>query len=138
MADPKMVITFGADEFDMSDVSMQEMSQVKKWIGCRNRRDWFTLIGDEDPDAMIAALTIARRKNGEQVEFADADFGIGEVSAKFVDETGREVEPVLTVADDGTVVTGPDGLPIPVTDRQGKQQWRDVTTGDVIPFGISA
>lgn len=138
MADPTLVITFGDDEFPLSHVTAQEVIRVKEWIGCRNRRDWYSLISDEDPAAIVAALVIARRRKGIDADFATADFDLDAIEAKFVDDRGAEVEPVLVMNEDGSPKLGSDGAVIPVLGSDGKPQWRDVVEGTVVPFGDSA
>jgi hypothetical protein len=137
MADPTLIITFGADEFPLSHVSAQEVIKAKMWTGCRNRRAWFNAIGDEEPEALLAALVIAKQRKGEPVDYATVDFDLDGIDAKFIDDGGREVEPVFMTDSEGAVMKDSSGAPIAVTDKNGKPQWRDVATGTVIPFGIS-
>jgi hypothetical protein len=137
MADPKIVITLGDEEFSLAGASAQEVLKVKTWTGYRNRRAWFDGITDEQPEALLAALCIAKQRKGEQVDYYAVDIDLDTLEGKFIDDQGREVEPVLELKDDGTLKTDKDGDPIPVTDKDGKPQWRDVVSGDVIPFGIS-
>lgn len=134
MADPSVLISFGTEEFSLAHVSAQEVIKVKAWTGFKNRKEWFTAITDEDPQALVAALMIVKQRKGEDIRFSDADFDMDDLSAKFVDDQGREVEPVLKTAKDGTLILDDKGAVIPITDKAGKQQWRDVTSGDVIPF----
>ena len=136
MADPTLIVSIGAVEFPLAHVSAQEVIKAKQWTGCANRRDWFTAIVNEEPEALLAALVIAKQRAGETVTYSpDVDFNYDDVSAKFVDDQGREVEPVLELKPDGTVRLDDAGKPIPVLDEHGEQQWRDVKTGDVTPFG---
>lgn len=136
MADPTLIIKFGADEFPLSHVSAQEVIKAKTWTGCRNRRAWFTAISDEEPEALLAALVIAKQRKGEECDFAAADFDLDEIDAKFIDDAGREVEPVLVTNPDGSPKLDADGGVIPVLGADGKPQWRDVA-GNVVPFGTS-
>lgn len=138
MADPTLVITIGEEEFPLAHVTAQEVLKVKAWTGFRNRKEWFTAITDEDPEALIAALVIAKQRKGDDVRFSDADFDFDDLDGKFLDDTGRQVEPVLKQAKDGTLILDDDGKPIPVTDKNGQQQWRDVESGEVLPFVKSA
>lgn len=134
MSDPVAVITFGDEEFSLAHVSAQEVIKVKAWTGCKNRQEWFTAITEEDPEALVAALVLAKQRKGETVRFADADFDFDDLDVKFVDDQGREVEPINQTNDDGSLKLDAQGRPLPSLDKDGKQQWRDVTSGEVIPF----
>lgn len=137
MAEPVVHIDFGGVVFPLSGLTANEVIKAKEWTGCRNRRDWFIAIGDEDPVAMKAALVIAKQRKGENVDFATADFDFDDIEAYFVDDQGRKVEPVFELNDDGSVKTDPDGDPIPKVGENGKPVWRDIQSGNVIPFGPS-
>lgn len=137
MADPSLIITFGEDEFPLSHVTAQEVIKVKTWTGVRNRRAWYQAISDEEPEALVAALVIARLRKNIPADFATADYDLDEIQAKFIDDAGREVEPVLLLKDDGSPKLDDDGAVIPVLGSDGKPQWREVTSGNVVPFGSS-
>lgn len=137
MADPTLIITFGEDEFPLAHVTAQEVMKVKAWTGCRNRRDWYNAISEEEPGALIAALVIARQRKNIPADFATADYDLDEIQAKFLDDAGREVEPVLVENPDGSPKLDADGAVIPVLAADGKPQWREVTTGTVVPFGTT-
>lgn len=134
MADPTIVITFGTEEFPLAHVTAQEVIKVKTWTGLKNRREWFGAIGEEDPAALVAALVIAKQRKGDSIRFTDADFDFDDLDAKFIDESGRQVEPVMETNDDGSVKTDADGVPVRTVDADGKQMWRDVESSDVVPF----
>lgn len=134
MADPTLIITFGSDEFPLAHVTAQEVIKAKTWTGCRNRRAWFAAISDEEPEAIIAALVIAKQRKGEQADFSTADIDLDEINAKFIDDRGREVEPVLVENADGSPKLDKDGDVIPVLGADGRPTWRDVSDGQVIPF----
>lgn len=138
MADPTLVISFGDEEFRLAGLKAQEVMKVKAWTGFKNRKEWFTAISEEDPEALIAALVIVKQRKGENVRFADADFDFDDLDGKFLDEQGREVEPVMETNDDGSLRKDEKGDPIPVTDEHGAQQWRTVETGEVLPFDRTA
>lgn len=137
MADPTLIITFGADEFPLAHVSAQEVIKAKTWGGYRNRRAWFTAISEEEPEALLAALVIAKQRKGEPCDFATADYDLDKIEAKFIDDAGREVEPVLVLASDGSPKLDADGAVIPVLGEDGRPKWRDVA-GQVIPFSGAA
>jgi hypothetical protein len=137
MADPTLIITFGADEFPLAHVTAQEVIKAKAWGGYRNRRMWFTAISDEEPEALLAALVVAKQRKGENVDFASADFDLDAIEAKFIDDAGREVEPVLVLNADGSPKLDEDGGVIPVLGEDGKPKWRDAA-GQVIPFSGGA
>lgn len=138
MADPTMVISFGDEEFRLAGLKASEMLKVKAWTGCKNRQEWFTAISDEDPEALLAALVIAKQRKGENLRFSDADFEFDDLDGKFVDDQGREVEPVLELNDDGSMKKDDAGAPIPAKDEHGHPQWRAVESGEVLPFDRTA
>lgn len=138
MADPTLVVTVGGIDFPLSNPTVQEVREVKRWTGFASRPEWFSAVIREDADALLAAYVIAKRHAGEHVDYNDStDFPVG-TEARFVDGAGREVELILELKDDGTVRLGPDGNAIPVLDGEGKQQWRDVSSGVVVPFERTA
>jgi hypothetical protein len=132
MPQPTLVFTLGEEDFTLSGVSAQEMMKVQAWTTYRNRKEWFTGLQQEDPAALLAAFVLVKQRKGENVRFSDADFDLDSLAAKFVDETGREMEPVVEKNKDGTVKLDKDGAPIPVF-RDGKAEWVYVDTGDPVP-----
>ena len=126
-------MTLGDEEFKLKGVTVQEMAKVKSWTSYKNRGEWFAAIGEEDPDALIAAYVLCKQRKGEQVRFSDVDFDLDALKGQWVDETGREVEPVLEKNKDGSFKTDKNGLPVPVLDKSGRAQWRYVDTGDAVP-----
>lgn len=138
MAQPVLHIGFGdGTEFALARLSAQEVIKAKTWIGCRSMADWFNQIAEGEPEAMLAAMVIARQRKGEQVDYATADFFYDDLSARFFDEAGREVEPVFEENDDGSTKMDDAGRPVPKFDGKGEPMWRDVTSGVVVPFGTS-
>jgi hypothetical protein len=136
MAQPVLHIGFGdGTEFALARLSAQEVIKAKTWIGCRNMADWFNQISEGEPEALLAAMVIAKQRKGENVDYATADFCYDDLSARFVDDAGREVEPVFEENPDGTTKLV-DGRPVPKFDGKGEPMWRD-TSGNVVPFGTS-
>lgn len=138
MADPTIVISFGDEEFPLAHISAQEVIKVKSWTGLKNRKEWFSAMTEEDPEALVAALVIAKQRKGESIRFANTDFDFDDLDVKFVDDHGVVVEPVMETNEDGTVKTNETGQPIPSVDKDGHQQWRNVESGVVIPFDQTA
>lgn len=132
---PVLVITVGGEEFPLESPSVQEVRTVKKWTSGEfsSRQQWFTAALREDADALLACYVTVKRRQGQPISFDDATDFPSDVKAKFVDGDGREVEQVLQVKDDGSVVIV-DGEVVPVLDEEGNPQWRDVESGTVIPF----
>lgn len=133
MADPSVLLTFADEQFTLAHISVQEMMKVKGWTPYKNRREWFTAIGNEDPEALLAAYVLTKQRKGEDVRFSEVDFDLDTLGAKFVDDDGREVEPVVEKLKDGTVKTDKDGAPIPVLDKSGRPKWTYADTGEPVP-----
>lgn len=131
-----LVVTVGGEEFPLDDPSVQEVRNVKRWTGFVSQPQWFTAVIREDADALLAAYVIVKRRKGEQAEFNDTTDFPATVTARIVDGQGREVEPVVQLNSDGSVVLV-DGLTVPVMDKEGNPQWRDVESGTVIPFRLT-
>ena len=137
--EPTLVVVLGDEEFPMAGVTVQEMYRVTSTTSYKNRQAWFAGIRNDEPEALIAAYMLAKSRKGETVRFADADFDMDDLSAKLVDESGREVEPVLEKNPDGSLKftkndDGSQGDPIPVLDGQGRAQWIYTDSGDpVVP-----
>ena len=135
--EPTLVVTLGDVEFPMSGVTLQEMYKVTSTTRYKNKREWFAAIQDDEPEALIAAYVMAKARAGETVRFNDANFDLDDMAAKLVDETGREVEPVLEKNPDGSLKftendDGSQGTPIPVLDGQGQPQWVYSDTGEPV------
>lgn len=133
MADPVVLIGFGDEEFALAHVTVQEMAKVKSWTAFRNRNVWFDAIRDEDPDALIAAYVLVKQRKGESVRFSEVDFDLDSLTAKLVDETGSEIEPVLERNADGSIKTDAKGQPVPALDAQGRVQWVYTSNGAPVP-----
>lgn len=69
MADPVIPVhrlSCGDEYFDLSDLWSDEMAQVKSWTGLKNKAEFHAALKEEDPDAVAAAFTIARRRGGDK------------------------------------------------------------------------
>lgn len=128
MADYALRITMGDETFTLAHITVQEMAKVQTWTGFKNRRQWQAEIGQEDPNALIAAYVLSRRRRGEDVRFSDVDFDLDSLEVTFVDEAGREVEPLFEKDADGAYRLQ-DGIPIPVLDGTGEPTWIYTDTG---------
>lgn len=134
---PTLMITVGGEEFRLESPTVQEVRNVKRWTGFASRPAWFSAALAQDGDALLACYVIAKRRKGEQINFDDATDFEAKVEAKFVDGEGREVEQVMHVKPDGSVLLDEDGDVVPVLDQEGNPQWRDVESGTVIPFRLT-
>ena len=126
-----IAVTLGDEEFRLDKVTVKEVDRVCSLTSYKNKREWFDGITAEEPKATIAAYIIAKARKGEKVRWDDVDFP-DDTNARFVDETGREVEPRFETSDDGTVKTFDNGLPVPVL-RDGKAVWVFSDTGEEVP-----
>lgn len=138
MAAPKLVVSFGDEEFALAHVTAQEVIKVKQLTGLKNRREWYVGIAEEDPEALLAALVVAKQRKGETVRFSDANFDFDDLAVKFRDEQGREVTPIMETKDDGSLALDGDGRPLPSLDEEGNQRWRDAESGEPVPFTPTA
>lgn len=132
--EPILVVTVGGQEFPLETPSVQEVRDVKRWTGFVSKQEWFEALIREDADAVLASYVIAKRRQGERLDFDDLTDFPADVEAKFTDGAGREVEPMLEKNDDGTTKLDNRGRPTPVLDAGGNRQWRDVESGAVVPF----
>lgn len=137
--DPVLVVTVGGEDFRLENPSVQDVRDVKHWTGGEfaSKQAWFSAIIREDADALLAAYVIAKRRKGVQVTWEDVTKSqsfSADIEAKFVDGD-REVEAVVERNDDDSPKVDARGNLIPVLDAEGRQTWRDVTSGQVIPFG---
>lgn len=131
MAGFVIAVTLGDEEFRLDRVTVKEVDRVCGLTSYKNKREWFDGITAEEPKATIAAYIIAKARQGVKVRWDDVDFD-DDTNARFVDESGREVEPKLDVNDDGTVKTTDGGMPVPVL-RDGKAVWVYSDTGEEVP-----
>lgn len=136
--EPTLIVTLGDVDFSMAGVTAQEMYKVVGTTRYKNKREWFTALENDEPEALIAAYIMAKARKGESVRFADANFNLDDMSARLVDDSGREVRPVLEVDADGSIkyTVNPDGTqgrPIPVLDGQGDPQWVYADTNEPVP-----
>lgn len=154
--EPVLRISYDGHHFDLRGLKAKEMAQVKTETGLRSRREFFDAITDEDPDAMIAAFALARRREGENVRWSDVDVDLDQVEAGYYDDTDREVEPVFEMDgdslllvkrdendrplrdDSGAYIRDPNGSPVGKRDEQGRLVWRYVDTGEPVPPTDSA
>ena len=135
--DPVLRLTYKDHHFDVGKITAQELIQVGKWTGLNNRRELRKAILSEDPSALVAVFAIARKRNGENVSYSDVDVDLDEMQVAFIDDLGREVEPVLQTNDDGSYKLDNDGDPLPVV-VDGATQWRYTDTQEIVPPTSSA
>lgn len=126
-------VTLGDEQFTLAHISVQDMVKVKSWTGLKNRDEWAAAIGEEDPEALIAAYVLAKQRKGENLRFTDADFDLDSLEAAWVDDTGRRVEPLFEKNPDGSYRLNDKRLPIPVLDKTGAATWVFTDTGDPVP-----
>jgi len=129
-----LVVTAGGTDFPLATPTVQEVREVKRWTGFASKQEWFSAVLREDADAILAAYVVAKRRAGESITFDDSTDFPAEVTSRFTDGSGRQVELALELNDDGTVKTDKNGNVIPVLDSEGRQVWRDSETRTVIPF----
>lgn len=121
MPDFAVQVTLGDTEFRLDRVKVSETERVVSMTGYRNKREWFDAIQAEEPKALIAAYIIAKARQGEKIRWDDVDFD-DDVNARWVDDDGREVEPLFEKNDDGTFKTDENGRLVPVL-RDGEAVW---------------
>lgn len=146
-------IDFGDGQvFELAHIKASEMAKVESWTGYTNRPEWLNAISEQRTAALVAALTLAKQRAGENVRFSDVDFDMDDLKVSLVDEQGREVEPVLVTdaegepilvkyvrnrpaKDDrgGYIIDDEDGRPVPELDSEGQQVWRYVDSGELVP-----
>jgi len=124
-------LTLGDEQFLLDKVSVQEVDRVTGWTSYKNKREWFAALQREEPKAQIAAYIIAKARDGVTVRWSEVDFP-DDVQACWVDESGREVEPLLEENEDGTLKTDADGMPLPVL-RDGQPVWVFSDTREEVP-----
>lgn len=105
--------------FDLADLMSDEMAQIKSWTGCKNRAEFYDALRQEDPDAITAAFTLVKRRNGEP----DAAFRGTRVNldrlvwTRVVDD--RPVDLIVEERDGEPLIVQLDKKGDPLTDDQG-------------------
>src|SRR4051794_2346867 len=102
MADPVHRLSCGDEHFDLAGLMSDEMAHVKSWTQLKNRRDFYQALQDEDPDAVTAAFTLARRRDGNpNCRFSEVKVNLDDlIWSRHID--GRKVEVSYDAADDGS------------------------------------
>lgn len=131
---PVIRLKFGEDTFDVVKLMASEVSKIQMWTGLGSKREWISAIGREDIDAFRAGFTLMKQRAGEDVRFSEVDFDTDEMEAVMIHPpTGREIEPVLVVDDDGAPLLNDKGQPQVQKDQAGADCWRFVDDESPVP-----
>lgn len=134
MFKPIVRLTFGEEVFDVVKLMASEVAKVQSWTGLSSKSSWFEALGQEDIDAFRAGYTLMKQRAGEDIRFSDVDFDTDDMRADFVDPaTGRPVEPILELDDEGDPKLNSKGTPIAVKDKAGHPTWKFTDDGSPVP-----
>lgn len=103
MADPVSRLSCGDEYLELRGLMSDEMALVKRWTGLKNRQAFYDALIDEDPEAIQAAFTLARRRatdKPEAVRFNQTRVNLDDLRwTRVVD--GRQVDWRVELDDDG-------------------------------------
>ena len=126
-------LTFGDDVFDVVGLMASEVAKISLWTGLASKRAWISALGDEDIEALRAGKALMLQRRGEDVRFSDVDFDTDTVTVAMADGvTGREIDPVLVLDDDGEPKLDKKGRPSFVQ-VDGRDAWRFTDDGSPVP-----
>lgn len=133
---PAFVLEFDGQTMTVDDLTFDEMSKIKGWTGgeFNGLPKLLTGVREMDGDALRAVYCVALRRENPEARINDANLPFAKLRAFLIDpDTGREIEGVMELKEDGTLRLNADGDPIPVRTPDGEPKFRYVDTGEDTP-----
>lgn len=131
---PVVRITFGAESFDVVKLMASEVAKIQAWTGLSSKNAWIQALGQQDIDAYRAGYTLMLQRRGDDIRFSDADFDTDDMDVVMIEaSSGREVEPILQLDDEGDPIVNSKGRPVTVKDAKGDDCWKYTDDGSPVP-----
>ena len=104
--------TQGPWTLDLGVLMIPEALELKRFTGL-GPRAWIDELGEDEPLAVRFAFYLARKRNGEDIAFADVDVNLFDMSLTVVEDV-PVVNPDAGVTEETADVV-PTGLPVETT-----------------------